>query len=122
MDAIIRAGEEAGLVVVPSGTAPDLPPAVEVAAFRIAVEAALNVGRHAGLRSAGFEVSVADGALVLRISDDGAGLGEAPAGVGILAMRERAEEIGGSLMVSSTGPGTSVDARLPLATWRRTTR
>ncbi len=116
VDAIIRAGDEAGVVVVPSGTAPDLPPAVEVAAFRIGVEAVLNVGRHAGVRRAGLDVSVVDGALVLRISDDGAGLGAAPAGVGILAMRERAEEIGGSLTVSSTGPGTSVDARLPLAT------
>ena len=95
--AIVRAGDEAGIVLSPSGSGPaDLPPAVEVAAYRIGVEAVLNVGRHAGVGRARLEVSVIDGAVQLRVSDGGSGLGSAPAGVGILSMRERAEEIGGT--------------------------
>lgn len=114
--AVVRAAEEAGLgldsrVDTPL---PDLPAAVEVAAYRIAVEAALNVVRHTGLRSAEFSVFADNGTLRLCMRDDGPGIGEASPGVGILAMRERAEELGGTLVVRGER-GTVVEARLPLA-------
>jgi signal transduction histidine kinase len=113
--AVVRAAEEAGLALDPQVDAlPDLPAAVEVAAYRIAVEAALNVVRHTGLRTAELSVFADNGTLHLRMRDDGPGIGEAPAGVGILAMRERAEELGGTLVVRGER-GTLVEARLPLA-------
>ena len=112
--AIARAAEESGLSLEVDDTAPGLPAAVEVAAYRIAVEAMLNVARHAGVRRATLELSTADGALRLRVTDPGRGIGRAPAGVGLLAMRERAEEIGGTLEVTDTGGGTRVEARLPV--------
>lgn len=113
--AVVRAAEEAGLALdTRVDTLPDLPAAVEVAAYRIAVEAALNVVRHTGLRSAELSVFAENGTLRLRVRDDGPGIGEAPAGVGILAMRERAEELGGTLVVRSER-GTIVEASLPLA-------
>ncbi len=113
--AVVRAAEEAGLALDPQVDAlPDLPAAVEVAAYRIAVEAALNVVRHTGLRAAELSVFADNGTLHLRMRDDGPGIGEAPAGVGILAMRERAEELGGTLVVRGER-GTLVEARLPLA-------
>jgi signal transduction histidine kinase len=54
--------------------------------------------------------------LTLQICDDGVGAA-APrdGGVGLQSMRERAEELGGSLVVDGSGRGTLVTARLPLA-------
>lgn len=114
--AVVRAAEEAGLALDTRVGAPlpDLPAAVEVAAYRIAVEASLNVVRHTGLRSAELSVHADNGTLRLRMRDDGPGIGDAPAGVGILAMRERAEELGGTLVVCGER-GTVVEASLPLA-------
>jgi two-component system, NarL family, sensor kinase len=55
--------------------------------------------------------------LEIEISDDGRGLApEAPPGVGLASMRDRAEEVGGSLTVRVRHRGgTRVAARLPLA-------
>ncbi len=95
---------------------PALPAAVEVAAYRIAVEAMTNAVRHARATRCrvGFEADDAEVRLV--VEDDGAGL--APGwrmGVGLASMRERAAELGGRCDVGpgATG-GTRVDARLPL--------
>jgi signal transduction histidine kinase len=97
---------------------PELPAAVEVACYRIAQEAITNVSRHAhaGTCRVRFSVDRAAGTLALEISDDGEGMPEERvAGVGLSSMRERAEELGGTLTV---GPrregGTRVLARLPL--------
>jgi len=96
---------------------PPLPAVVEVAAYRIAVEAVTNIVRHAAATRATVVVSAAPEGVVLEIADDGAGIGVAtPAGVGLASMRERAEEIGGELTVGTASPhGTLVRARLPLA-------
>jgi two-component system sensor histidine kinase UhpB len=49
------------------------------------------------------------------VRDDGAGLAAEPGvGVGLSSMRERSEELGGTLTISSDGTGTSVEARLPI--------
>jgi two-component system, NarL family, sensor kinase len=91
-----------------------LPAAVEVAAYRIAVEAVTNVVRHARATSCSVRFGM-NGALELEVRDDGRGV-DGKSGVGLLAMKERAEELGGTLLVRSTaGSGTTVLARLPLA-------
>ncbi len=93
---------------------PALPAAVEVAAYRIATEALTNVSRHAGARHGSARISLDDGLLV-EVSDDGRGIGDEPAGVGLTSMGERAAELGGSFAVSSRpGGGTLVHALLPL--------
>jgi signal transduction histidine kinase len=94
---------------------PRLDPAVEVAAYRIVTEALTNVSRHAAARSCSVQLSL-NGALELAVSDDGRGLppDQVP-GVGILAMRERAAELGGWLRIEPLSPGTRVHARLPVA-------
>jgi len=58
-----------------------------------------------------------DGALRLEILDDGRGLpADRPAGVGLISMRERTAELGGSFEIDSApGGGTTVCVRLPLA-------
>ncbi len=94
-----------------------LPAAVEVAAYRIAQEALTNVVRHARARTCIIRLAVEDPALRLEVTDDGAGLpSERRAGVGLLSMRERAEELGGSLVAEALpAGGTRVLACLPLA-------
>lgn len=98
-------------------TLPDLPAAVEVAAYRIVGEAVTNVARHAGARRCRVGLQVVDGALVVEVDDDGRGRAVTDrTGIGIAAMRERAEELGGTCLVgtSPTG-GTRVLATLPCA-------
>lgn len=92
-----------------------LPAAVEVAAYRIGLEAMTNAARHAGARRCAIRIS-RDTALCLEISDDGRGIpSDYRAGVGIASMRERAEELGGTCEVERDGTqGTRVRARLPL--------
>ena len=93
--------------------------AVEVAAYRIAVEAVTNVVRHAGATTCRvtFDATGA-GTLRVEIVDDGRGQrsGVVP-GVGLESMRERADELGGTIVVEAAdGGGTRVVARLPLET------
>lgn len=96
---------------------PPLPAAVEVAAYRIAQEALTNVVRHAAARTCRLSVS-SDGArdvLRLQVADDGRGLpAHHRAGVGLVSMRERAEELGGRFRLASAPPGgTVVTVELP---------
>jgi signal transduction histidine kinase len=93
---------------------PHLPAAVEVAAYRIAMEALTNTVRHSGAHTGGVRVSGTD-ELHIVVSDDGTGLPSRSPGVGLTSMRERAEEVGGVCSVVFTeGEGTTVEAFLPL--------
>ncbi len=94
---------------------PSLPAAVEVAAYRIALEAMNNVSRHAGAHHCYVRLSLPDD-LCLEILDDGRGLpGAVRAGVGLISMRERAEELGGRCIAEMLPDGgTGIKARLPL--------
>jgi signal transduction histidine kinase len=114
-------GGSAGLVVsldLP-GSLPDLPAAVEVTAYWIALEAVTNVVRHAAARACQVRLVLTqepDRALVLIVEDDGCGLPpDLRAGVGLVSMRERASELGGRCAIEP-GPagGTRVQAWLPL--------
>jgi len=95
---------------------PPLPAAVEVAAYRIALEAMTNVSRHAGAQHCSIRLSLPDD-LCLEVMDDGCGLPNAVrAGVGLTSMRERAEELGGTCRTEALPQGgTGVTARLPLS-------
>jgi signal transduction histidine kinase len=95
---------------------PSLPAAVEVAAYRIVTEAITNTIRHAAASLCTATLEVGAGRLTVSVRDDGTGLGEAPRrGVGLISMRERTEELGGSFETTSpkTG-GTVVVATIPL--------
>jgi two-component system NarL family sensor kinase len=92
-----------------------LPAAVEVAAYRIVSEALTNVVRHAGAHRADVRLEAGASALTVTVADDGRGIGEdVTAGVGLLSLRERAEELGGRCEVRCPdGGGTTVCAVLP---------
>jgi signal transduction histidine kinase len=94
---------------------PTLPAAVEVAAYRIVREALKNAVEHG--RAGNCVVCLAlDGHLRLTIGDDGQGLPEVVTpGVGLVSMRERAEELGGTFAIRPRQEGgTEVEVSLPL--------
>ena len=97
---------------------PPLPAAVEVAAYRIALEAITNAERHAAASTCVVRVALDEAAAALRleVADDGRGIGEERGtGVGLSSMRERAAELGGWCTVEAiVSGGTRVRAHLPL--------
>jgi len=100
---------------------PPLPAAIEVAAYRIALEGVTNVIRHAQARDCRVRFVVTEAqppCLTITITDDGLGLPATfQSGVGLTSMRERAEELGGACEVGSNDSGgTQVTATLPFAT------
>ena len=83
---------------------PPLAPAVEVAAFRIVMEAVTNAVRHADAQHVQVRVGYDDG-LTVRVADDGRGLAEDRVpGVGLRGMSDRADEVGGRLTIRSGRP------------------
>ncbi|MFJ8040860.1 sensor histidine kinase [Kitasatospora sp. NPDC096147] len=105
------------------------PPEVQAAAYRIVQEALTNTVKHAGATRAEVSVAPAGRELLVRVADDGRGLGAVRAreragdwsgewsgGRGLVGIRERAAAVGGR---AEAGPGPEgvgfvVSARLPL--------
>jgi signal transduction histidine kinase len=97
-------------------------PATTAVVMRILNEALTNAEKHAGAARVNVRVTRDDGALELRVEDDGAGFDvAAPPGagdghLGLTVMHQRAADAGGSLDVhSEPGAGTVVALRIPLA-------
>jgi signal transduction histidine kinase len=84
-----------------------------VAAYRIICEALTNASKH----SQGTECDVQltfNGALQIEVQDNGVGLPQGThSGVGMLSMRERAAELGGTFTIHSSTSGVHVTAHLP---------
>jgi signal transduction histidine kinase len=113
VDGVRAAGIPVDLVI--EGDACELPSAVEHAAYRIVQESLTNVVRHAGPTRAEIRLVYAEGALLVRIRDDGTGPARPlDSGNGITGMHERARGVGGVLTTEepATG-GFVVEARLP---------
>ena len=77
----------------------NLPAAVEVAAYRIAIEALTNAARHSGADAASVTLDILDGALHVAVRDSATIRGTWAPGVGLTSMAERAQELGGTLSV-----------------------
>lgn len=134
LDDLVSSSTRAGLptAVTVTGQPRELPPAVDLAAYRVVQESLTNALRHAGPARAGVKLTYGPDRLIVEVSDDGrgaapagegvhgngatdggtgsAGTGSAGAGSagngnggnGLRGMRERAEAVGGSL---EAGPG-----------------
>jgi signal transduction histidine kinase len=91
---------------------------VEVAAYRIAAEAITNAGRHADATTCTVRLVPDRTDLLVEVADDGRGIApDRQAGIGLLSLRERAEELGGrSEVTCPPAGGTVVRAWLPLTT------
>ena len=103
------------------GTEERLPAEVELTLFRIAQEAVSNARRHGAASRVQVSLTLKRGVAVLLVVDDGRGFLCEPgiiwsiAGEGLPGMRERAELLGGTLLVESTpGAGTRIEVTLPL--------
>jgi len=96
----------------------------ELVLYRVLEEALHNVKQHAGANNVVARLRRQRGAVVLSIRDDGVGFEsdrDALPGTGLIALRERAACVGGTLEIrSSRGAGTEVAARIPLAPDRPT--
>ncbi|MER7517176.1 histidine kinase [Streptomyces sp. NPDC126499] len=110
LDALVANVREAGLAVelTVTGSVRELPPGVELSAYRIVQEALSNVLRHAPGAPAKVEVSHVLGGLGLRIVNGPArGLVKPSpgAGHGITGMRERVAMLGGEMTAEPGGDG-----------------
>jgi two-component system, NarL family, sensor kinase len=95
---------------------PPLPAAVEVAAYRIVLEAFTNIIHHAQASQCTIKVKLDGNSLFLEVCDDGKGLStRTHSGIGFTSMQERASELGGEYVIENiSAGGTRISARLPI--------
>jgi len=96
-----------------------LPNLIEEGFFRVALEALNNTLKHAHARKVDISLTLRDKVVVLEIADDGRGFDREAVhrqgGLGLPAMQERAEALGGQLAVwSKPGEGTRVVMEVPI--------
>jgi signal transduction histidine kinase len=118
-EAVNRLASRTGTTIAVSieDTLPKVPAAVEVALYRIVCEAVTNAVKHAAAATCRVTVLARDGTVVATVADDGVGSRpslKSAGGNGLATMRERADELGGSLQIDADGEGTRVTAVLPL--------
>jgi signal transduction histidine kinase len=117
LSALLEQVREAGLPVelVVEGSPRDLPPGVDLSAYRIVQEALTNTLKHAGPARARVVLRFAEQSMELEITDDGRGATSEAGGHGLAGMTERVALYGGELETgTSNGQGFRVLARLPL--------
>ncbi|HSN13892.1 MAG TPA: sensor histidine kinase [Anaeromyxobacteraceae bacterium] len=105
------------------GTVPDLRSSgLALVVYRIGQESLRNIAKHAGTDTAHLGIRLEQGQLVVTIRDDGTGfdlaapgLNGKARGLGLLSMRERASQVGGTVDIrSAAGRGTTVRITHPL--------
>lgn len=97
-----------------------LDPTIEITLYRIAQEALTNITRHAQPTSVHLTLGVTEEELTLVVEDDGRGfdpdelMASERGHIGLASIQERAERLGGSLVVASApGEGTRLTVRIP---------
>ena len=119
LDDLASRANQAGLEVTveTTGAEPELPSALDSAAYRILQESLTNAIRHAGPSRVRIRILYGEHELRITVTDDGPGAPVPPAGNGrgIAGMRERCELLGGSLVAGPRAEGGfEVMAILPL--------
>src|SRR6266404_8102832 len=94
----------------------DLADEMKLCVYRVVQEALNNAQRHAHAKNVVVELTQADGAIRVKIADDGSGFdAKRTRGMGLLGMEERVKRLGGKIKVESQpGKGTTIEAELPL--------
>jgi signal transduction histidine kinase len=89
---------------------------LETTIFRIVQECLTNIHRHSESKTAKVQVLRVGDEVRVEVADNGKGMAsERASGVGLSGMRERVGQFGGQLEILSSGTGTTVIARMPLA-------
>ena len=99
-----------------------LPDQVEFSAYYIVAEALTNAAKHSGasLITVSAEVEQVDGALRVKVADDGVGGAEFSGGTGLLGLKDRVDALGGRIdLHSPRGGGTTLCVVLPLPSGER---
>ena len=114
--AITEAATRSSVPVTVSTELPDLPDHVSQAAYFVVSEALANLNKHSGATAAGVDARVVDGALLVRISDNGIGGASTAKGHGLAGLVERLNGVDGRLFITSPAGGpTTLEARIPCA-------
>jgi signal transduction histidine kinase len=105
-----------GVNVCWRGRRRELPPEVDLSAYRIIQESLANVVRHADTRSCEVSVDFRDAEVAIEVTDPGpGGKGVAGSGYGLVGMRERVALLHGFFTAGPhPGGGFQVTARLPV--------
>ena len=106
-------------VEAPDGTLRELPPGVDLAAFRVVQEGLTNVMKHAGQARTTVRLAYGPRDLIITVCDDGqptaGGQPPGPGGRGLIGLRERIAVYGGELDAGPRpGGGWRLAARIPL--------
>lgn len=93
---------------------------LETAIFRIVQECLTNIHRHSGSPTASININREDDTVRVEVADEGKGLNvdnssgmKSRVGVGLRGMQERVRQLGGTLEIYNSNPGTRVTAILP---------
>ena len=88
---------------------------VELAAYYLVAEMLTNAAKHTNASRVDVHMDLVDGALRVRIRDDGAGGADPSRGSGLVGLRDRVEALAGTITINSPqGEGTTLVATLPL--------
>jgi signal transduction histidine kinase len=114
LDTVRAAGLPVELAV--EGMPQELPPGVDLAAYRVVQEALTNALKHGGTAHAWVSLHWREGELEVEVANDGKGDGDGSGGGhGLAGMRERVSLYGGALDSGPrAGGGFVVRARLPV--------
>ena len=101
-----------------NGVEDQLPDPVKTCVYRVVQEALHNCEKHSGASQVRVTVLQLEDCLVAKVEDDGRGFSSAAqrsTGLGLLGMRERSANAGGTLLIESApGQGTRIALRIPL--------
>ena len=118
LDRLVAQARESGLPVEVQieGEPTQLPPGVDLTAYRLVQEGLTNAIKHARASKADVVVRYGDGSVEISVTDDGPGGGDGGGGGhGLVGMRERVTVYGGELEVGPQPEGGYVlRARLPV--------
>jgi signal transduction histidine kinase len=113
------------------GSPREVPPGLDLSAYRVVQEALTNTLKHAGATAAHVSIRYRPDALEVTVTDEGGGAGspgpngsggtELSAGQGLIGMRERIAMFGGTLDAGAAEGGFAVRAHFPLGAAREAT-
>nr|WP_285895837.1 sensor histidine kinase [Trueperella bernardiae] len=98
---IEEVADDAGIALTITGSADDADPSHRILFGWVVREAMTNIVRHSGARHAWIKI----GAQRIVVADDGVGFSPMSEGNGLRGLRQRVENAGGRLKVTSPGPG-----------------
>jgi signal transduction histidine kinase len=95
---------------------------MELVVFRLVQESLTNIHRHSGSKTAYIRIGRQDDTLRVEIQDEGKGISPGRmaeiqsrgSGVGIRGMRERLNQIHGTMTIQSSPSGTRISATIPV--------